>query len=546
MKRLLITLVVLLASVSILFSCGEPTPTPTASPSPTPTKTAAPSTSPTTSPTTTASPTVTTTPTPPDAHKYGGTLRFILWASPSGTGGLPWELFGNDFLSSFHIIEPLFHVDAKGNLIPCLAESYQVADDLMSITFNLRKDVKFHDGTNFNAEAAKWNMDNFMANPMSASPYWKSVEIIDDYTIRLNLNQWVNTILTGLAGGGTFMVSPAAFEKNGADWMRENPVGTGPFKFVSFQRDVSYKAVRNPDYWKEGKPYLDAVEILYVADPMTQKAALEAGEADVLQIEPAKMAADLRAAGFDMDVTVTSTHILMPDTAHPDSPFANKKVREAVEYALDREAIATAFSYDFWEAPDQIPAPSTLVYNPDFALAREYNVDKAKQLMDEAGFSTGFPATLLVIPVGIDRNIPVAIQNNLAEIGITLDLNLPAAIPKFLQDSNTIENALILQPIFGGANWNSALSFALRPDLMMMNSVWLRTPEFIELYNATLSSPTMDVALIRAVTDYMSEEAQLIPVFSGGSGYAFLSYVMDGAWNNREAGWDPEEIWLNK
>jgi len=550
MKKLYIPLIVLLVCITLIIGCAEPapapTPTPTPSPTPAPEPAPAPKPEPSPTPAPKPAPTPEPEPTPSEPSKYGGTLRQILWASPSGTGGLPWELFGNDFLSSFHIIEPLFHVDSKGNLIPCLAESYQVADDLMSITFSLRKGVKFHDGTDFNAQAAKWNLDNFMGNPMSASPYWESVDIIDDYTIRLNLNQWVNTILTGLAGGGTFMVSPTAFEKNGEDWMRNNPVGTGPFKFDSFQRDVSYKAVKNPDYWKEGIPYLDAVEILYVADPLTQKAALEAGEADVLQIEPAKMAADLRAAGFDMDVSVTSTFVLMPDTAHPDSPFAIKKVREAVEYALDREAIAKAFSYGFWQAPNQIPAPSTLVYNPDFTLAREYNVDKAKQLMTEAGFTEGFNATLLVIPVGIDRNIPVAIQNNLAEIGINLELSIPAAIPKFLQDSNTVENALILQPIFGQANWNSALSFALRPGLMMMNSVWLRTPEFIDLYNATLSSPEMDVELIRAVTDYMSEEAQLIPVFSGGSGYAFLSYVMDADWNDREAGWNPEEIWLNK
>jgi hypothetical protein len=82
--------------------------------------------------------------------------------------------------------------------------------------------------------------------------------------------------------------------------------------------------------------------------------------------------------------------------------------------------------------------------------------------------------------------------------------------------------------------------------MTMMNSVWLRTPEFEELYNATLSSPTMDVNLIRAVTDYLSSEAQIIPVLCGGTGYAFQSYVMDGDWNNSGAGWNPEEIWLNK
>jgi peptide/nickel transport system substrate-binding protein len=415
---------------------------------------------------------------------------------------------------------------------------------LTSINFKLRKDVKFHDGTTFNAQAAKWNMDNTIAS--MSQPYWKSVDIIDDYTIRLNLNQWANTILTGLDSTATWMVSPTAFEKNGKDWMRNNPVGTGPFKFVSFQRDVSYKAVRNPDYWINGLPYLDEIDILYVADPLTQKAVLQAGETDILQIEPAKMAADLKALGFETAVSVTSTFCLLPDTVHPDSPFAKKEVREAVEYALDREAIAKAFSYGFWGDPYQIPAPSSVAYNPNFTLARKHNIETAKKLMEEAGYANGFHATLLVIPVGIDKNIPVAIQNNLAEIGITLDISIPAAIPKFMQDSNTLTNVLVLEPIFGGTNWNSALAFALRPGMTFMNSVWQRTPEFIELYNATLSSPTMDVNLIRAVTNYLSEEAQIIPVFSGGTGFAFIDYVKGADWNKWGAGWKPETTWLDK
>jgi peptide/nickel transport system substrate-binding protein len=543
MKRLLILLAALLMVTMSLIGCANSgTKTTSSTPSPS-IQTTIPNTT-TPFKTTTTSITTTTTSLPSVTPKYGGTLKMALWASPSGTGGLPAELFGNDFLSSQHIIEPLLHVDGKGKIVPCLAESYKVADDMKSITFNLRKGVKFHDGTDFNAKAAKWNLDNTIAS--KSQPYWLSVDIIDDYTIRLNLNTWTNTILTGLDSASSWMVSPTAFDKNGAVWMRNNPVGTGPFKFVSFTRDVSYKAVRNPDYWMKGKPYLDAVEILYVADPMTQKAVLQSGDVDVLQIEPAKMAADLKALKFLEDVNVTSTFCMLPDTTHPNSPFANKKVREAVEYALDREAIAKAFSYGFWQAAYQIPAPSTNVYDPNFSLARKYDLVKAKQLMTEAGFPSGFKATLLVIPVGIDRNIAVAIQSNLAQIGITLEISIPAAIPKFLQDSNTLENVLVLEPIFSGVNWNGALSFALSPTQTMENGVWLKTPDYIKLYTASLTSRDMDINLIRAVINYLSQEAQVIPVFNGGSGYAFNPYVMDAGWNNRAGGWIPEDVWINK
>ena len=545
MKRIIALFMVLLVIGLALAGCssGQTQTTTTTSVS---SVTGTPSTT-TTAPVTSTATTPSTSPTPSPSEvtpKSGGTLTMVLWASPSGTGGLPWELFGNDFLSSQHIIEPLFHVDGKGNIVPCLAVSYQVAADLSSITFKLRQGVKFHDGSDFNAEVAKWNLDHTIAS--KTQPNWASVDIVDDYTIRLNLNGWTNTIVTGFDSASTWMVSEAAYDKNGEDWMRNNPVGTGPFKFLSFDRDVSYKAVKNPDYWMPGRPYLDEVDILYVGDTLTQKATLEAGAADVLQIEPAKTAADLKAEGFEEDVNVTSTFCLLPDTAHPDSVFANQMVREAVSYALDRKSMANAFSYGYWPPAYQIPAPSTNVYDPNLPPARQLDVNKAKQLMADAGYPDGFSATLLVIPVGIDQNIPVAIQNNLAQIGINIQISTPAAIPAFIQDSNSINNALILQPIFGGTNWNSALSFALNPMVRMMNQIWGITPEYTDLYNKSLSAPTMDTSLIQNVISYLDDQALVIPVFYGGRGYAFASYVMDGGWNNRAGGWIPEDTWLNK
>jgi peptide/nickel transport system substrate-binding protein len=554
MKKIWVLATILVISAVFIIGCSSSS-TPTASITPattTPSATSVPvSTTPApTSTATTSTPVQTTTTatakptTPISAVKTGGTLRFVYWASPSGTGGLPAELFGNDFLSSQLCVEPLIHVDSKGEITPWLAESYKVADDLKSITFTLRKGIKFHDGSDFNAKAAKWNLDNMLAT--KSQPTWVSIDIIDDYTVRLNLSQWTNTILTGLASYPTYMVSPTAFQKNGADWMRNNPVGTGPFKFVNFQRDVVYKTVKNPDYWVTGKPYLDGVELLYVADPLTQRAILLSGGTDVLQIEPGRVASELQGApGINTAISVTSTFILMPDTVHPDSPFAIQKVREAVEYAIDREAIAKTFSYGYWQAPYQIPAPSSSAYNSNFTLGRKYDLVKAKQLLSDAGYPNGFKATLLVIPVGIDKNIPLAIQSNLAQINIKLEVSIPAIIPKFLQDSNTMNSALVLEPIFG-ANWNSALSFALRPGLVNMNQVWLRTPEFIDLYNATLASRAPDPKLMQAATDYLTKGAWVIPVFSGGSGYAMGNYVMDAGWFGRGSDWKPENTWLNK
>ncbi len=155
----------------------------------------------------------------------------------------------------------------------------------MLITFTLRKGVKFHDGTDFNAEAVKFNLEAKKAAKMSGTEDWSSIDILDDYTVRINLLQYVNTALARFTAIYGAMVSPTAFKKNGIDWARWNPVGTGPFQFVGFERDVSAKYKRFEGYWQKGKPYLDGVEYLYIKDPMTQSATMEAKEAHVLNTE---------------------------------------------------------------------------------------------------------------------------------------------------------------------------------------------------------------------------------------------------------------------
>jgi peptide/nickel transport system substrate-binding protein len=478
--------------------------------------------------------------------QYGGTLNFVYWTGPKTPGGIPWELFANELLAPAMCFEPLLHMGATGEIIPWLAESYTVADDLKSISFSLRKNVKFVDGTDFNATAAKWNLDKNIEAKLR--PMWASVDVLDDYTIRLNLNYWDNTALVGFDSTYSWMMSPTAYAKNGADWCRENPVGTGPFKFNSFEKDVSYKVVRNPGYWQKGKPYLDGINIIFAADTTLLRTIMQAGQADVCEVEPGKTASDFKNLGFDVEMLMTSVHCLVPDTAHADSPFANLKVREAVEYAINRESIAKAFSYGFWSAPYQIPAADNPAFQKNYTLGRKYNPEKAKALIKEAGYADGFKATLEVIPVGYDRNIPMAVLADLTAVGIKIEINIPSIIPKFMEDSNTAKNVLLLQPIFGGTNFASALQFSLNPVITpaSLNLIWERTPEYAALLQKALSAPKMDVALLQACNDYLIQQASIIPVLSGGSGYAHTHKVKNAGWYTRGVDWCPEDTWLDK
>ena len=243
--------------------------------------------------------------------KSGGTLRAI--SSPM-TANIGWPADPSISQSLTQVCcDTLLRGDYKGNIIPWLAESYKIADDQKSITFSLKKGVKFHDQSDFNASVVKWNMDNFINAHLQ--DHWASVDVIDDYTIRVNFTQWQNTILSTFVEPSfpAFMVSKAAFDKNGQDWMRPHPVGTGPFIFDSFIQDVSYKVKRNPDWWVKGKPYLDGIDFNLISDAGTQRTAMKAGEGDVLCGATAVDMADLAAAGLvAKPMPVSSVNALFP------------------------------------------------------------------------------------------------------------------------------------------------------------------------------------------------------------------------------------------
>ena len=189
------------------------------------------------------------------------------------------------------------------------------------------------------------------------------MDIVDDYTIRINVDKYQNNFLNFLAssyGGG--MVSPTAFEKKGKEWARWNPVGTGPFKFVSFERGSKLTFAKWDGYWQKGKPYLDGIEFLFIRDPMTQQAAMRASGSEkvhVLCVTSGEQAAMMKAQGFEVLTMPIGPISLMPDSNNADSPLSKKKVREAISYAINRDAIVKARGFGFWSPANQIPSPGT-------------------------------------------------------------------------------------------------------------------------------------------------------------------------------------------
>src|SRR4030042_653924 len=207
--------------------------------------------------------------------QYGGILKVIVTAIPNNIGYLPMMNPDAQLRASMYA-ERLMDVDIKGDLVPCLAESWKVDPDNLTVTFYLRKGVKFHDGTDFNAEAVRWNFQELLnAGAMPCGRDIKSIEGGDDYTIRFNLKQKNSHIVYDIWRPWIF--SPTAFQKNGKDWAITHAVSTSAFKVVEFQRDVVIKMEKFDGYWRRGRPYLDGIELRAVKDPATCSVMVQAG-----------------------------------------------------------------------------------------------------------------------------------------------------------------------------------------------------------------------------------------------------------------------------
>lgn len=537
MKNLFLVLLSVVIIVGLLLAgCGEPTPTTTTAPTTTAPTTTTPAT---TAPTTTA-PTTT-------APKYGGTIRLI--ATPMEPNfGWPLDMVAKPTGSRVqHILETLLRGDKEGNIVGWLAESYEVADDGEYITFNLRKGIKFHDGSDFNAEVVKWNLDNWIDADLQP---WESVDIIDEYTVRVNVLDWNISIPLSFCEGSVpvFMVSKQAYDTNGLDWVKTHPVGTGPFIFDSYDADVSLKAVKNPDYWVEGKPYLDAVDIIMCNDPTTAHMLIRNGDADVLtgSLDSAIQFVD---EGFNVVTAMDAIWCLVPDTADPDSPWANQKVREAVGYAIDREGIAEAMGAEYLEAPYQYAPRTTTVYNPNFPIKREYDPEKARQLLEETEFAGGFTTTIIVHPAR-ENNLDyiLAVQAQLAQVGIEAELDIcdKGRWATYMGPPNSWpENSALYAPF---PRFDTNFLTGIQFPFNLLGKSWARPAEALQALDAALHATKYDVEALRAVVEIVAREVALIPIHEEPAACTTPPYVHDFGFNERcyIQFWNLENCWLDK
>jgi peptide/nickel transport system substrate-binding protein len=557
-KRLLIPVAILLVCAFIITGCGSGTTSTTPATQPPNTSTSAvnPTTSApaSTTPTAVKPTTATSTATIPvsAAKPLGGNLRWIEAMGPANPIGLPAECLGPAGVAPQITLQTLLKEQLDGSLTAGLAASYDVVTDAASssVTFHLQKGVKFSDGTDFNAKAVKWNLDSIKAAPAYASSWsnWKSIDIIDDNTIKISFNVWKNGNIRSFADTLSYMISPTAFEKNGIDWVRWHAVGTGPFLMKDFQRDVDYTGTKNPTYWETGKPYLDSFQYLFVTDEMTRVALFKSGGAEVVNCNGnGRVANDMKASGYQTVSQALGPNILVPDSANPDSPWSNLKVRQAAEYALDKEAIASTFGAGWWTAAYQFSTPNSKAYDANLA-PRKYDIAKAKALLTEAGYPNGFKTTMIAGPFLLNRDVVIAIQSQLGKVGITCDLQFPDMGKWSEISQNKWKNAILYSSINEWGNQNVTFDYFLA-DPVALNWVSVARPVgWKALLDASKATAYSDAAMLKKLEAMEYDNVLCIPIYSGSMMWAFTSNTHDtGEGTRGQSNWiEPQNIWMGK
>jgi peptide/nickel transport system substrate-binding protein len=462
---------------------------------------------------------------------------------PSTPFGLPWKAINYDNEFNIPCIETLLREDSNLQLEPWLATDWETAADLSSITLTLRQGVKFHDGTDFDAEAVKYCLDKNMEAKIVGTNTWSSIDAIDDYTVKINLSTWQNGILAGLAGAAGEIVSPTAVGKNGEDWAGQNPVGTGPFVFDHFSHDQELVYTRFDGYWQEGLPYLDEIDYLFINDPMAQEAAYKAGQVDTLEANNAKILSDLVAAGGDLIFNADGAITAYPDMANADSPLSNLLVRQACDYAIDREAIAKAQGFGIFPAAYQLPRAGTPGY--DSSLKREYDPAKARELLEQADYTDGFDLTIYAeTPF---KDLGLAVKGYFDDIGIRCAFEEMTAAGYADHVVTGWHSGFMVAPTASYQNF-----------LKSIESYWYTSNFYISLkkpadldtlYNEAVSTPELDPTKIAALEQAIFNDDSVIPVIYLGMGHILdKDKFHDSGFFTKSLYfmWTPEVAWLSE
>lgn len=340
----------------------------------------------------------------------------------------------NDFRILINMYDGLVrYKDGTLEVEPALAKSWKISDDGTEYTFTLRRDVKFHDGSAFDANAVKFNFDRMLKDdhpyhdtgPFPLSFFFSAIKkttVVDKYTVRFTLDKPYAPLLSNLAYPTGLIVSPAAVRERG-DKFGRNPSGTGAFKFDSWESNRRVLVTKNENYW-DGAPPLNAVVFRPITDSNTRVTEMLSGGIDLMVEVPPDNISTFQSGQFTV-YEQAGPHLWFLILNCKEGPFQSRQVRQAVNYAINKKALVeNVLSGTAEVAAGPTPPAFAWAYNEDLE-PYPYDPDKARKMIADAGYK-GAELTFYVTEGGSGMLDPIpmgtAIQADLAKVGLKANI----------------------------------------------------------------------------------------------------------------------------
>jgi peptide/nickel transport system substrate-binding protein len=436
-------------------------------------------------------------------------------------------------------------------LVPALAERWETSPDATEVTFHIRKGVKFHDGTEVDANVVDWNFrrvwrkgegeeaPQYYAAAAGPASFWADsvadVQVVDTHTIKVFLKHPFPEFARQLYAttcGSFFVVSPSAVEKHGQEGLAKNPVGTGPFKFVEWVPGDRIVVERFDGYWG-APPKVDRIVFREFTNMAAMVAGFRRGELDIIPAVPPDNIALLREDGFNVATNLVPNMIYFVLNLK-DPVLADIRVRRAMAMAIDKETLAKKLLTDAAEAAHSIVSPGSPPYDPEFrSLA--HDLEKAKALMQEAGYGPDNRVTMhMPNPAsgsGTIAPVPIALalQSNLSKIYIDLKVETLEWYGFISLLSRGLQPDAQILPM----PWGMSTGFWVRQILHskkqpFSNYGWYVNPEVDRLLDEATSTPDLEKSkeLFAQINQIVvNEDVAVIPGLIDLSPTAYQPYV---------------------
>lgn len=365
---------------------------------------------------------------------------------------------------------------------PRIAESYEVSDDGLDYTFHLRDDVTFHDGTPVTADDVVFSIELYKASEYQGSQIsmLSSVEATDGHTVVCHLDAPYSPFLQGICSP---MIASKAYYESSEDDFVNNPIGTGPYKFVSRAKGSNIKLEANEDYYR-GAPEIKEVTFEVIPDSSTKAIALQTGEVNFAEIDSAtKPQLEANPAITIAEVPTSAFSYIAMNTEK--EPFNDVKVRQAINYAIDRDNLVAVCYDGEAEVNSNICAKERFGYSDD-QFQYTYDPEKAKELLAEAGIETPYDLGEILVAEKYS-NLATVIQNDLKAVG----LDVTISVKEFNSYISDLQN---------GSYGITALNMTLEGDTQTLEMAF--TSDYIGIANnARYSDEEMDKLFEQARTE---------------------------------------------